>query len=131
MCMSRGRGAGRGHKAASNLCIPESSLGLSPVRELRAGRGWPRLGRPLRIQGGTDGAGPRSQGIAPRGEVELVPTAGRGGWQRLSGPDLLPQQLPTWGRWGGEGGVPKALVLSGDGGPDATCPLAKASWRGS
>lgn len=40
-----------------------------------------------------------------------MPTAGRGGWQCPSGPDPLPQQLPTWGHWGGEGGVPKALVM--------------------
>ena len=51
---------------------------------------------------GTDGARLSSQGTAPLGEVELVPSAGRG-WQCLSGLDPLPQQLLTWGHWGGWG----------------------------
>lgn len=80
---------------------------------------------------GTDGTGPRSQGIAPLGEVELVPSAGRGGWQCLSGLDPLLQQLPTLGCWGGWGGVARAfLVLSGDGTLMPRAPLAKASWHG-
>lgn len=80
---------------------------------------------------GTDGTGPRSQGIAPLGEVELVPSAGSGGWQCLSGLDPLPQQLPTLGCWGrGQGGVARALVLFGDGTLMPCAPLAKASWRG-
>lgn len=79
---------------------------------------------------GTDGAGPRSQGIAPLGEVELVPSAGR----RLAvsvwaGPTAT--AVAHFGLLGrGWGGVARALVLFGDGTLMPCAPLAKASWRG-
>lgn len=119
-------GARRGHKAASNLSQrADICLGLSLVWELRARERVAQTGLAPEKSRGTDGTGLRSQGIAPLGEVELVPSAGRGGWQCLSGPDPLPQQLPTLSCWGGLGGVARALVLSGDGGPDAMCPTCQ------
>lgn len=43
---------------------------------------------------GTDGDGLRSQGTALLREVEPVPAVGKEGWQCLSGPDPLPEQMP-------------------------------------
>lgn len=85
------------------------------MQELRARERVAQIGLAPEKARGTDGAGLRSQGVALLREVELVPTAGRGGWQCLSGRDPLPQQLPTWGHWG----VLRALGLSGDGAPGA------------
>lgn len=49
----------------------------------------------------------------------------------MSGPDPLPEQLPTWDSWRGWGRVARALVLSGDGGPDALCPTCQSitTWK--
>lgn len=91
------------------------------MQELRARERVAQIGLAPEKSRGTDGAGLRSQGIALLREVELVPTAGRGSWQCLSGWDPLLQQLPTWGHWG----VPRALGLSGDGAPDAHTHLPK------
>lgn len=103
--MSVGGGAGRGHKAASNLSQRAAICpGLSPVWELRARERVAQTGLVPEKSRGTGGTGLRSQDIAPLGEVELVPSAGTGGWQCLSGLDPLPQQLPTLGCWGGWGG---------------------------
>lgn len=70
--------------------FPESSLGLSPVRGLRARERVAQAGLAPEKSRGTDGAGPGSRVIALLREVELVPTARRRGWQCLSGLDPLP-----------------------------------------
>lgn len=87
VCAQEGLGGGQG----SIQPFPERSYLPGPVTCTGAEDegGWRRLGWPERSRG-TDGAGLRSQGLAPLGEVELVPLVGRGGRQCLSGPDSLP-----------------------------------------
>lgn len=76
--------------------------------------------------GWTGAAGQRSQGLAPPGEVQLVPSAGRG-WV---GPTAA--TVPAWGPWkDGTGQGARALVLSGDGALMPSTLLTKASGQKS
>lgn len=124
-------GTGRGHKAASNLSQRAAiCLGLSPVWEPRARERVAQTGLAPEKFRGIDGAGLRSQSIAPLGEVELVPSAGRGGWQCL-GQTHCQSSCPS-GIAGEDGvgwrGLWYFLVM---GALMPCAPLAKALRRGS